>query len=131
MWYFMVISWWLDCFQMINHHIILWLTLIEVWLTMFQLCSQQLGHFQCISKRPEILMDISFGVVFTYLITRNELLFSSKWSIWNPYRFEFHYASFHVNTNKELTAHLRFSTEMKSHTSLSSFRLSCEHTLSS
>ena len=28
---------------MVNHHIILWLTLIQTCLTMFQLCSQQLG----------------------------------------------------------------------------------------
>ena len=29
--------------------------------------------------------------------------FRSKWPIWNPYRFEFHFASIHVNTSKELT----------------------------
>ena len=29
--------------------------------------------------------------------------FISKWSIWNPYRFEFHFASIHVNASKELT----------------------------
>ena len=28
---------------------------------------------------------------------------SVKLTIWNPYRFEFHFASIHVNTNKELT----------------------------
>ena len=30
-----------------------------------------------------------------------------KWSIWNPYRFEFHFATthVHVNTSKELTEH--------------------------
>ena len=26
-----------------------------------------------------------------------------KWPIWNPYRFEFHFAPIHVNTSKELT----------------------------
>ena len=31
--------------------------------------------------------------------------FISKWPIWNPYRFEFHFASIHVNTSKELTEH--------------------------
>ena len=28
-----------------------------------------------------------------------------KWQIWNPYHFEFHFTSIHVNTNKELTGH--------------------------
>ena len=40
----MVISWWWHGFQMVNHHITQWLTLIQTWLTMFQLCSQQLGY---------------------------------------------------------------------------------------
>ena len=30
---------------------------------------------------------------------------SVKLTIWNPYRFEFHFASIHVNTSKELTEH--------------------------
>ena len=51
-------------------------------------------------------VGISFRVVFTwYFITRNEISFLSKWPIWNPYRFEFHFASIHVNTSKELTEH--------------------------
>ena len=55
--------------------------------------------------------------------------FRSKWPIWNPYRFEFHFALIHVNTIKSwLNTEVRFSTEMKSHTGLSSFRLSCERT---
>ena len=41
----MVISWRWHGFQMVNHHIILWLTLIQTCLTMFQLYSQQLGLF--------------------------------------------------------------------------------------
>ena len=36
---------------------------------------------------------------------RFEISFRSKWPIWNPYRFEFHFASIHVNTSKELTEH--------------------------
>ena len=36
---------------------------------------------------------------------RFEISFRSKWMIWNPYRFEFHFASIHVNTSKELTEH--------------------------
>ena len=47
----------------------------------------------------------------------------------NPYHFEFHFASIHVKTGKELTEHRRFSTEMKSHAGFSSFRFSCERTL--
>ena len=36
---------------------------------------------------------------------RFEISFRSKWPMWNPYRFEFHFASIHVNTSKELTEH--------------------------
>ena len=36
---------------------------------------------------------------------RFEISFWSKWTIWNPYCFEFHFTSIHVNTNKELTEH--------------------------
>ena len=36
---------------------------------------------------------------------RFEISFRSKWPIWNPYRFEFHFASIHVSTSKELTVH--------------------------
>ena len=51
-------------------------------------------------------VGITFRVVFTwYFITRNEISFLSKWPIWNPYRFEFHFASIHVNTSKDLTEH--------------------------
>ena len=141
-------------------------------------------HFSCISKRPEIFMDMcrhsfsgSVYIIFyhpkwnfisvkmtdtkfipalsfkcTFALTQHptglhlfipfqinyvhmkischfKILFRSKWPIWNPYRFEFHFDSVPVNTSKELTEHLRFSTEIKSHTGLSSFRLSCERTL--
>ena len=36
---------------------------------------------------------------------RFEISFRSKLSIWNSCRFEFHFASIHVNTSKELTKH--------------------------
>ena len=106
-------------------------------------------HFGCISKRPNILMDmcrhsisISVYMIFYHTIwtlcfkmtnmksipalsnmhictlsaTSNKSalihsvpgkLFSfwSKWPIWNPYLFEFHFTSIHMNTSKELTEH--------------------------
>ena len=40
-------------------------------------------HFGCISKRPDILMDISFRVVLTrYFVTRDKILSLSNWAIW-------------------------------------------------
>ena len=40
-------------------------------------------RFGCISKRPDILMDISFRAVLTeYFVTRNKILFLSNWAIW-------------------------------------------------
>ena len=106
-------------------------------------------HFGCISKRPNILMDmcrhfisVSVYMIFYHTIwtlcfkmtnmksipalsnmhictlsaTSNKSalihsvpgkLFSfwSKWPIWNPYHFEFHFTSIHMNTSKELTEH--------------------------
>ena len=57
---------------------------------------------------------------------------SVKLTIWNPYRFEFHFASIHVNTNKELTENRsEIFNQMKSHNGLNSFRLSCERSLNS
>ena len=60
-------------------------------------------------QNEPIWMDMpsySIWVAFTwYFITRNEISFLSKWSIWNPYRFEFHFVLIHVNTSKELTEH--------------------------
>ena len=34
-----------------------------------------------------------------------EISFRSKWPIWNPYHFEFHFTSIYVNTNKEPAKH--------------------------
>ena len=60
------------------------------------------GH--AISPNIWTCVGISFWVVFTwYFIIRNEISFLSKWTIWNPSCFEFHFASIHVNTSKELT----------------------------
>ena len=60
-------------------------------------------------QNEPIWMDMPrylFWVVFTwYYITRNWISFLSKWPIWNPYRFEFHFVLIHVNTSKELTEH--------------------------
>ena len=45
-------------------------------------------HFSCISKRPNILMNMRryfiSGSVYV-IITRNEISFLSKWPIWSPY----------------------------------------------
>ena len=48
---------------------------------------------------------ISFRVDYVHMKSscRFEISFRSKRPIWNPYGFEFHFASIHVNTSKELT----------------------------
>ena len=48
---------------------------------------------------------ISFRVNYVHMKSscRFEISFRSKRPIWNPYGFEFHFASIHVNTSKELT----------------------------
>ena len=56
--YSMVISWRRHGFQMVNHHIMLWLTLIQTCLTVFQLCSQQLG---CINITKNIRKALDDG----------------------------------------------------------------------
>ena len=61
---YMVVSWWWHGFQMVNHHIILSLTLIQTWLTMFQLCSQQLGKIEPIP----FLTKHSFKTLYQYLM---------------------------------------------------------------
>ena len=58
---------------------------------------------------------------------RFEISFRSKWPIWNRCRFEFYFASTQVKS--WLNTKVRSSTEMKSHTGLSSFHFSCERTL--
>ena len=117
-------------------------------------------HFGCISKRPNILIDmrrhsisgsaymilyhpkrnfisvkmtdmksipaLTFKRTSALIATSNESAlihfalgklclhenlmpvwnsFWSKWPIWSPYRFEFHFTSAHVKTSKELTEH--------------------------
>ena len=50
-----------------------------------------------------VCLFISFQVNYVRMkiSSRFEILFRSKWPIWNPYRF----ASIHANTSKELTEH--------------------------
>ena len=55
-------------------------------------------------KHVQIFTFIWFRVVFTcYFITRNEILFLSKWPQWNNTRNEFHFEMYHVY--KRLTRH--------------------------
>ena len=56
----------------------------------------------CHSDQYEIHTPLSFKHTCALIATSNE---SAQWPIWDPYRFEFHFASIHVNTNKELTEH--------------------------
>ena len=63
---------------------------------------------------------LSFKRTYTLNATSNwsenliqfEISFQSKWSIWNPYRFEFHFALIHVNTSKELRT-LKWDFQLK------------------
>ena len=59
------------------------------------------------SNESSLHLFISFRVNYVHMkiSCRFEISFRSKWPIWNPYRFEFHFASIHVNTSKELTEH--------------------------
>ena len=51
------------------------------------------------------LRFISFRLNYVHIkiSCRFEISFRSKWPIWNPYQFEFHFASIHVKTSKGLT----------------------------
>ena len=142
-------------------------------------------HFDCISKRPDILMDmcrhyISGSVCMRFYHPKWNLIsvkmtdmksipalsfkhtcalnaisnesalihfvsdkfcshenFMRVWNFisvkmidMNPYRFEFHFASIlWAQVRSWLNTEVRFSTKMKSHTGLSSFRFSCECSL--
>ena len=61
------------------------------------------------SNKSAFIYFISFRVncVRKKISRRFEISFRSKWPIWNPCRFEFHFTPIHVNTSKELTEHLR------------------------
>ena len=52
-----------------------------------------------------LFISFRLNSVHMKISCRFEISFRSKWPIWNPYRFEFHFASIHVNTSKELTEH--------------------------
>ena len=45
-----------------------------------------------------ILLRVNY--VYMKISCRFEISFRSKWPIWNPYRFEFHFALIHVSTKK-------------------------------
>ena len=98
-------------------------------------------HFGCISKRPDILMDmcrhfISGSVYIIFYDPKRNFIWT-KWTNeiiyglwWNPYRFDFISPQFMWTQVKSwLNTKVRFSTGMKAHTGLSSFCLSCECTL--
>ena len=53
------------------------------------------------SLRLFVLFQVSY--VHMNISCRFEISFQPKWPIQNPYHFEFHFASIHVNTSKELT----------------------------
>ena len=55
------------------------------------------------SKHLFILPRVNF--VYMKISCRFETSFWLKRLMWNPYRFEFHFVSIHVNTRKELTKH--------------------------
>ena len=57
--------------------------------------------------KTSLRLFISFRVnsVPMKISCRFEVLFRSKWLIWNPYRSEFHFTSIHVNKSKELAKH--------------------------
>ena len=57
-------------------------------------------HFGCIWKRPDILMDISFRVVFTYFIARNEIHFCQN------DRYEIH-------TRNDVQTHMRIKRNIQ------------------
>ena len=91
-------------------------------------------HF-CQNDRNEITPAVSFKRTCTFISLRVnfvhmriscrfEISFRLKWPIWNPYWFQFHFASIHVDTVKSW-----LNTIVKSHTRLSSFRLSFERIL--
>ena len=57
-----------------------------------------------------------------------EISFWSKWQIWNPCPFDFHFVSIHVNASKELTEYWSEIFNWNEILLMSLFRLSCERT---
>ena len=57
------------------------------------------------SIEPALIHFVSGNYVHMKISSRFESSFRSKWPIWNPYRFELHFVSIHVNTSKEPTQH--------------------------
>ena len=64
-------SWWWHGFHMVDHRIILWLTLIQTSLTMFQLCSQQLGWLLRTSLLGKIGLVAGMKIAFLPFLTQH------------------------------------------------------------
>ena len=65
------------------------------------------AHAQQTQHSTSLCLFILFGTNYVYMKISCcfEISFRSKWPIWNPYRFEFHFISVHVDTSKGLTEH--------------------------
>ena len=61
--------------------------------------------FNAISNESVLIHFVSGKLCSHENSSRFEISFRSKWPIWNPYHFGFHFAWIHVNTSKELTEH--------------------------
>ena len=57
------------------------------------------------SNESAFIHFASVNYVHMKISCRFEISFWSKWPIWNPYHFDFHFASIHENSSKELTEH--------------------------
>ena len=86
------------------------------------------------SKSLRLFISFRVNYVHMKISCRFEISFWSKWTIWNPYKI--HTALSFISpqfmwtkVKSWLHTEVRFSTEMKSHTGLSYFRLSCERAL--
>ena len=64
LWYSMIISLLWHGSQLVNHHIMLLLKLIQTWFTMFQLCWQQLGRRRCYSFSGTLEDQVCFYLKF-------------------------------------------------------------------
>ena len=87
--YSMAISWWWHGFQMVNHHIILWLTLIQTWLTMFQLCSQQLipsqkncWYYLIDAGIMKVQVKVKKSIKLTKTVENEEVKIPIFWETW-------------------------------------------------
>ena len=58
-----------------------------------------------ISNESTLIHFVLANFIHMKISCQFEDSFRSKWPIWNPYQFEFHFTSIHMNTSKELTEH--------------------------